>query len=104
MLDDLRVGGVPVPEVRDNQWSDFPEQVTAMLHDVDGTPIRWNRRYSKTALFGSVPRHVIWWAASGVRAIRAGKANVPNTPCGMGGCCLSPTSTALAHGAAMACG
>jgi len=37
VLQDLRTCGAPVPEVRDNQWSDFPGQATAMLHDVDGT-------------------------------------------------------------------
>jgi hypothetical protein len=28
---------VPSLDVGDNQWSDFPGQVMAMLHDVDGT-------------------------------------------------------------------
>ena len=37
VLDDLRNSGGPVPEVRDSQWSDFPGQVTAMLHAVDGS-------------------------------------------------------------------
>ena len=37
VLHDLGTFGAPVPDVRDNQWSDFPGQVTAMLHDVDGT-------------------------------------------------------------------
>ena len=37
MLQDLGTCGVPLAEVRDNQWSDFPGQVTAMLHDADGT-------------------------------------------------------------------
>jgi hypothetical protein len=37
VLHDLGICGAPLPEVRDNQWSDFPGQVTAMLHDVDGT-------------------------------------------------------------------
>jgi hypothetical protein len=37
VLHDLGTCGVPLPEIRDSQWSDFPEQVTAMLEDVDGT-------------------------------------------------------------------
>jgi hypothetical protein len=36
-LRDLGNSGAPVPDVRDRQWSDVPGQVTAMLHDVDGT-------------------------------------------------------------------
>ena len=34
---DLGTCGAPVPDVRDKQWSEFPGQVTAMLHDTDGT-------------------------------------------------------------------
>ena len=37
VLDDLRNSRGPVPEVRDAQWSDFPGQVTAMLHAADGS-------------------------------------------------------------------
>jgi hypothetical protein len=37
VLHDLGTCGAPLPEVRDDQWSDFPGQVTAMLQDVDGT-------------------------------------------------------------------
>jgi hypothetical protein len=37
VLHDLGACGAPVPDVRDDQWSDFPGQVTAMLHDTDGT-------------------------------------------------------------------
>jgi hypothetical protein len=37
VLDDLVTSGAPVPDVRDRQWSNVPGQVTAMLHDVDGT-------------------------------------------------------------------
>jgi hypothetical protein len=37
VLHDLGTCGAPVPEVRHNQWSDVPGQVTAMLYDVDGT-------------------------------------------------------------------
>jgi hypothetical protein len=37
VLRDLGSCGAPVPDVRDKQWSDFPGQVTAMLHDTDGT-------------------------------------------------------------------
>jgi hypothetical protein len=37
VLDDLGSSGAPVPGVRDQQWSNFPGQVTAMLHDADGT-------------------------------------------------------------------
>ena len=37
VLCDLGNSGSLVPDVRDNQWSDFPGQVTAMLHSPDGT-------------------------------------------------------------------
>jgi hypothetical protein len=37
VLRDLGTYGAPVPHVRDKQWSNFPGQVTAMLHDTDGT-------------------------------------------------------------------
>jgi hypothetical protein len=37
VLRDLGTCGARVPDVRDEQWSDFPGQVTAMLHDTDGT-------------------------------------------------------------------
>jgi hypothetical protein len=37
VLRDLGTCGAPVPDVRDKQWPDFPGQVTAMLHDTDGT-------------------------------------------------------------------
>jgi len=37
VLHDLGSCSAPVPDVRDNQWSDAPGQVTAMMHDVDGT-------------------------------------------------------------------
>jgi hypothetical protein len=37
VLRDLGTCGAPVPDVRDKQWPDFPAQVTAMLHDTDGT-------------------------------------------------------------------
>jgi hypothetical protein len=37
VLDDLRNSRGLVPEVRDAQWSDFPGQVTAMLHAADGS-------------------------------------------------------------------
>jgi hypothetical protein len=37
VLHDLRTSGAPVPDVRDKQWANFPGQVTAMLHDTDGT-------------------------------------------------------------------
>jgi hypothetical protein len=37
VLRDLASSGAPVPQVRDEQWPDFPGQVTAMLHDTDGT-------------------------------------------------------------------
>ena len=37
VLRDLSTCGAPVPDVRDQQWSDFPGQMTAMLHDTDGT-------------------------------------------------------------------
>jgi hypothetical protein len=37
VLRDLGACGAPVPDVRDKQWSNFPAQVTAMLHDTDGT-------------------------------------------------------------------
>jgi len=37
VLRDLGACGAPVPDIRDQQWSDFPGQVTAMLHDTDGT-------------------------------------------------------------------
>jgi hypothetical protein len=37
VLRDLGTCGAPVPAVRDEQWSDFPGQVTAMLYDADGT-------------------------------------------------------------------
>jgi hypothetical protein len=37
VLRDLRACGAPVPDIRDSQWSDFPGQPTAMLHDTDGT-------------------------------------------------------------------
>ena len=37
VLHDLGSSGAPVPDVRDEPWSDFPGQVTAMLHDTDGT-------------------------------------------------------------------
>jgi hypothetical protein len=37
VLHDLGNSGAPVPDVRDEPWSDFPGQVTAMLHDTDGT-------------------------------------------------------------------
>jgi hypothetical protein len=37
VLRDLGTRGAPVPDVRDKEWSDFPGQVTAMLHDTDGT-------------------------------------------------------------------
>jgi hypothetical protein len=37
VLDDLRNSGAPVPDVRDEQWSDFPGQVTAMLRAADGS-------------------------------------------------------------------
>jgi len=37
VLCDLGTCAAPVPDVRDKQWSDFPGQVTAMLHDTDGT-------------------------------------------------------------------
>lgn len=37
VLHDLGHSGAPVPDVRDEPWSDFPDQVTAMLHDTDGT-------------------------------------------------------------------
>jgi len=32
VLRDLQNSGGPRPEVRDEQWSDFPGQVTAMLY------------------------------------------------------------------------
>lgn len=37
VLDDLGSSGAPVPDVRDEQWASFPGQVSAMLHDTDGT-------------------------------------------------------------------
>lgn len=37
VLDDLGNSGAPVPDVRDQQWASFPRQVSAMLHDSDGT-------------------------------------------------------------------
>jgi hypothetical protein len=37
VLRDLGNSGAPVPDVRDTQWSNFPGQITAMLHDTDGT-------------------------------------------------------------------
>jgi hypothetical protein len=37
VLRDLGTYGALVPDVRDKQWPDFPGQVTAMLHDTDGT-------------------------------------------------------------------
>lgn len=37
VLHDLDSCIAPVPDVRDNQWSDAPRQVAAMMHDVDGT-------------------------------------------------------------------
>jgi len=37
VLCDLGTCGARVPDVRDKQWSDFLGQVTAMLHDTDGT-------------------------------------------------------------------
>jgi hypothetical protein len=37
VLRDLGTCGAPVPDVRDKQWSNVPGQVTAMLHDADGT-------------------------------------------------------------------
>lgn len=37
VLDDLRNSGGPVPEIRDEQWSSFPGQVTAMLWAADGS-------------------------------------------------------------------
>jgi hypothetical protein len=37
VLLDLGNSGAPVPGIDDQQWSDFPGQVTAMLHDTDGT-------------------------------------------------------------------
>jgi hypothetical protein len=37
VLRDLGNSGAPVPDVRDKQWSNFPGQMTAMLHDTDGT-------------------------------------------------------------------
>jgi NAD(P)-dependent dehydrogenase (short-subunit alcohol dehydrogenase family) len=37
VLTDLAHSGAPVPEVRDRRWSDFPGQLTAMLHAADGT-------------------------------------------------------------------
>lgn len=37
VLEDLPNSGAPVPDVRDQPWSSFPGQVTAMLHDADGT-------------------------------------------------------------------
>ncbi len=36
-LRDLENSGVPLPEVRDRQWSDVPGQVTAMLYGPDGS-------------------------------------------------------------------
>lgn len=36
-LRDLGTCGAPVPDVPDKQWSNFPGQVTALLHDTDGT-------------------------------------------------------------------
>ncbi|MGA2831110.1 MAG: hypothetical protein ABSF03_33925 [Streptosporangiaceae bacterium] len=37
VLRDLGTYGALTPDIRDKQWSDFPGQVTAMLHDTDGT-------------------------------------------------------------------
>ena len=37
VLRDLGTYGAPVPHVPDKQWSNLPGQVTAMLHDTDGT-------------------------------------------------------------------
>lgn len=37
VLRDLGYSDAPVPDIRDEQWSSFPGQATAMLHDTDGT-------------------------------------------------------------------
>jgi hypothetical protein len=37
VLHDLGHSGAPVPGIDDQQWSEFPGQVTAMLHHADGT-------------------------------------------------------------------
>ena len=37
VLRDLGPCGAPIPDIGDKQWSDFPGQVTALLHDTDGT-------------------------------------------------------------------
>jgi len=37
VLRDLEHSGSVIPEVREDQWSDYPGQVTAMLHSPDGS-------------------------------------------------------------------
>lgn len=37
VLDDLDNSGAPIPDVRDQPWANFPGQVSAMLHALDGT-------------------------------------------------------------------
>lgn len=37
VLDDLGNSGAPVPDVRDQQWSGFPGQMTATLYAADGS-------------------------------------------------------------------
>jgi hypothetical protein len=44
VLHDLGNSGAPVPDVRNEPWSDFPGQVTAMLHDFFGHACRQDCR------------------------------------------------------------